>query len=88
MGSPPSNNSWANMPKRNWEDPTEAIRIVDRFAFQGFTKNSDQCNFRLLQHNRHRADITCLGAASWREKRDGLSRREQGSEAGVINLGV
>jgi hypothetical protein len=28
---------------------TEVIRIVDRFAFQGFTKNSDLCNFRLLQ---------------------------------------
>ena len=35
----------------------EIIRIVDCFPFRVFAKNSLPCNFRLLQHNRHEADI-------------------------------
>ena len=31
---------------------TEAIRIIHLFAFQVFAKNSDRCNFRLLQQYR------------------------------------
>jgi hypothetical protein len=29
----------------------EAMRIIDLFALQVFAKNSDPCNFRLLQQN-------------------------------------
>jgi hypothetical protein len=35
---------------------TEAMRIIDLFALQVFAKNLDRCNFRVLQHNRRKAD--------------------------------
>jgi hypothetical protein len=35
---------------------TEAVRIIDLFALQVFAKNVDRCNFRVLQHNRQKAD--------------------------------
>ena len=42
----------------------EVIRIGDCFTFRVFAKNSQTCNIRLLQHNRHKADITrCLNGA-------------------------
>lgn len=36
---------------------TEAVRIIDLFALQVFAKNVDRCNFRVLQHNRQKADV-------------------------------
>jgi hypothetical protein len=39
---------------------TEAMRIIDIFALQVFAKNFDRCNFRVLQHNRHEADLAPL----------------------------
>jgi hypothetical protein len=45
---------------------TEAIRIVDRFAFLGFTKNSDRGNFRLLQQYRSNSEVR---TRKWEVKR-------------------
>ena len=39
------------------DNATEDARIVGRVAFEEFTKNSDPCNFRLLQQNRREADV-------------------------------
>ena len=33
------------------------MRIIDLFALQVFAKNSDRCNFRLLQHYQPLADM-------------------------------
>ena len=37
---------------------TEAVQIIDLFALQVFAKNLDRCNFRVLQQNLPKADLS------------------------------
>ena len=64
---------------------TEAARIIDLFAHQVFAKNSEPCNFRLLQHNRPIGDIGHLAIGRRTSEADhteqvgnGMTRRSRG----------
>src|SRR5262245_63797055 len=63
---------------------TEGMRIGDQFPSCVFAKNSEPCNFRLLQQNRHVAIVSGRSPVPSLLARLGCRTSEAPSELGAI----
>jgi hypothetical protein len=68
---------------------TEGMRIIDLFALQVFAKNSDRCNFRLLQHyplgSRHRQPAPAVRLVPTCDMCIGLAVSQKGDVRRITN---